>query len=213
MLRSAATKSTIVSFRKAALVAFATTTPTPPSNTMTMNTSPLPSLRIQLLSENAVMPTKGSPLAAGWDLSASTSVTIPANGGRAIVPTDLSLACPIGTYGRIAPRSGLAVKHGIDVGAGVVDADYRGPVGVILFNFGSVDFKVERGDRIAQLILEQICMAEAVQVEELDDTERGADGFGSTGVQAKKMRTISPTNKTAAGDAEDDGNEMKTLDK
>jgi dUTP pyrophosphatase len=85
----------------------------------------------------------------------------------------------------------------IDCGAGVVDADYRGNVGVVLFNFGSEDFHVEVGDRIAQLILEQISMVPAVQVEELTETERGAGGFGSTGVsgepEKKVARTISPT--------------------
>merc|ERR1711862_510068 len=114
---------------------------------------------------------------------------------RRVVKTDLSIACPKGTYGRIAPRSGLAVKHGIDVGAGVVDADYRGPVGVVLFNFGDKDFTIEIGDRIAQLILEKICAdVEIVQVEgELDDTKRGSGGFGSTGV--KKQRTDEPEEK------------------
>jgi deoxyuridine 5'-triphosphate nucleotidohydrolase len=94
-------------------------------------------------------------------------------------------------------HSGLAVKKMIDCGAGVVDADYRGNVGVVLFNFGSEDFHVEVGDRIAQLILEQISMVPAVQVEELTETERGAGGFGSTGVsgepEKKIARTISPT--------------------
>ena len=161
-----------------------------------------PLLRVKLLSEHATMPTKGSPLAAGFDLSASEDRTIPA-GGRALVPTDISIACPQGTYARIAPRSGLAYKHGIDVGAGVVDADYRGPVGVILFNFGTQDFVVAKGDRIAQLILEKVCMAEAVEVQDLDDTERGVAGFGSTGVQTKKQRIVSPTNKTR----EDEGRE------
>lgn len=90
----------------------------------------------------------------------------------------------------------------IDCGAGVVDADYRGNVGVVLFNFGSEDFEVNVGDRIAQLILEQISMVPAVQVEELTETERGEGGFGSTGVskalegepEQKVQRTISPTN-------------------
>ena len=93
--------------------------------------------------------------------------------------------------------SGLAVKRMIDCGAGVVDADYRGNVGVVLFNFGSEDFVVEIGDRIAQLILEQISMVPAVKVEELTETERGVGGFGSTGIKGepekKIARTISPT--------------------
>ena len=101
-------------------------------------------------------------------------------------------------------NSGLAVKKMIDCGAGVVDADYRGNVGVVLFNFGTEDFDVEIGDRIAQLILEQISMVPAVQVEELTETERGAGGFGSTGVKGepekKIARTISPT-----GDGQKEG--------
>ena len=82
----------------------------------------------------------------------------------------------------LAPRSGLAWKNSIDVGAGVIDYDYRGNVGVILFNLGDVDFEVKKGDRIAQLILEKISMAPAIEVDELAATERGAGGFGSTGV-------------------------------
>ncbi len=84
----------------------------------------------------------------------------------------------------VAPRSGLAHKHSIDVGAGVIDYDYRGNVGVILFNFSDKDFQISPGDRIAQLILERISMASVVEVADLDDTTRGAGGFGSTGVSA-----------------------------
>ncbi len=83
----------------------------------------------------------------------------------------------------LAPRSGLAVKNFIDVGAGVVDYDYRGNVGVVLFNHADVDFTVQKGDRVAQLILERISMAAAQEVQELSDTARGAGGFGSTGVE------------------------------
>lgn len=148
-------------------------------------------LQIKRLSENAVIPTRGSPLSAGYDLYSAEKTTILA-GGRGIVKTDLSIACPLGTYARIAPRSGLAVKKFIDTGAGVVDADYRGPVGVVLFNFGQEDFVIEKGDRIAQLILEKISMSDAVEVQELSDTERGAGGFGSTGVNKKQKRVVSP---------------------
>mmetsp|Transcript_30552 Transcript_30552/g.68418 ORF Transcript_30552/g.68418 Transcript_30552/m.68418 type:complete len:176 (-) Transcript_30552:81-608(-) len=157
-------------------------------------------MQVKLLSDYAKMPMRGSPLSAGFDLAAAESVTVPA-GERAVVKTDLSVACPEGTYARVAPRSGLAVKKMIDVGAGVVDADYRGNVGVVLFNFGQEDFNVAVGDRIAQLILEQISMVPAVQVEELTETERGEGGFGSTGVAGdanKKARTISPNNSEEA---------------
>eukprot|EP00542_Grammatophora_oceanica_P014775 CAMPEP_0194028902 /NCGR_PEP_ID=MMETSP0009_2-20130614/2776_1 /TAXON_ID=210454 /ORGANISM="Grammatophora oceanica, Strain CCMP 410" /LENGTH=183 /DNA_ID=CAMNT_0038668433 /DNA_START=191 /DNA_END=742 /DNA_ORIENTATION=+ len=170
-------------------------------------------LQIKLLSDKATMPSKGSPLSAGFDLSSAEDKVIPKNGGRALVKTDISVACPAGTYARIAPRSGLAYKKGIDVGAGVVDADYRGPVGVILFNFGDEDFEIKVGDRIAQLILEQYCMVPAVQVEELEDTVRGAGGFGSTGVSSsledpasKKQRTVSPA---ASGEDEEMKEETK----
>ncbi len=102
--------------------------------------------------------------------------------GRALLKTDIAIAVPAGTYGRVAPRSGLALKAGIDTGAGVIDADYRGNVGVILFNHSDTDFAVAAGDRIAQLILEAIVTPPVAAVDELDDTDRGADGFGSTGV-------------------------------
>ena len=156
--------------------------------------SAVPPLLIQKLSDKAIIPTRGSEWSAGYDLYSAKSVAIPP-GGRAVVATDLSIACPAGTYGRIAPRSGLAVKKGIDVGAGVVDADYRGPVGVVLFNLGSEEFQVNEGDRIAQLVLEQIIMSPIEVVDKLDETVRGSGGFGSTGVANKKPRTISPTNE------------------
>ena len=85
------------------------------------------------------------------------------------------------TDGRIAPRSGLAVKYFIDTGAGVIDSDYRGQVRVLLFNHSETDFEVREGDRIAQLIIERICTPEVIIVEELEESLRGAGGFGSTG--------------------------------
>ncbi|KAH7068480.1 dUTPase-like protein [Paraphoma chrysanthemicola] len=137
-------------------------------------------LQVLLLSDKARAPTKGSAYAAGHDLYSAKDITIPAR-GRALVPTDISISVPVGTYGRVAPRSGLANKHGIDTLAGVIDADYRGPVGVILANLSEVDFEVKVGDRIAQLIVEKIVMPEVVVVEKLEESVRGAGGFGSTG--------------------------------
>jgi dUTP pyrophosphatase len=153
------------------------------NNNNNINNNMTECLRVKRLSDQATLPTRGSPLSAGLDLSSAEAKVIPP-GGRAVVKTDLSIACPPGTYARVAPRSGLAVKHGIDVGAGVVDADYRGPLGVVLFNLGQEDFTIQVGDRIAQLILEEIKMVPVVDVGEgdLDATERGAGGFGSTGV-------------------------------
>ncbi|RKO93971.1 dUTPase-like protein [Blyttiomyces helicus] len=138
-------------------------------------------LRVRKLSDKAQLPNRGSAGAAGYDLCSAKNMTI-AGHSRAVVPTDLAIAVPHGTYGRVAPRSGLAVKHFIDTGAGVVDEDYRGPLGVVLFNFGTQDFEVKEGDRIAQLVLERIVNPEVVEVESLEDTDRGAGGFGSTGV-------------------------------
>lgn len=138
-------------------------------------------LKVKKLSERAQLPKKGSVLAAGFDLCSACDMVVEA-GGKAMVPTDLSIAVPSGTYGRVAPRSGLAVKNFIDVGAGVIDEDYRGPVNVVLFNFSKVDFQIKQGDRIAQLVLEKIAQAEVVECENLDATERGEGGFGSTGV-------------------------------
>lgn len=106
--------------------------------------------------------------------------TIPAH-GKQVAMTDIQIELPTGCYGRVAPRSGLAAKNFIDVGAGVIDEDYRGNVGVVLFNHADVPFEVKKGDRIAQLICEQIFYPQIVEVQELGETARGAGGFGSTG--------------------------------
>jgi len=97
-------------------------------------------LQIKLNTPTARLPTQGSATAAGLDLYASAPKTIPAR-GKALVDTGLSLAIPLGHYGRVAPRSGLASKHSIDTGAGVIDSDYRGPLMVLLFNYSDVDFE------------------------------------------------------------------------
>ena len=133
------------------------------------------------LTDEAVVPTRGSEFAAGLDLSSVESIVIEP-GDRDIVATGLAVIIPNGTYLRIAPRSGLAAKHGIDVLAGVVDSDYRGEIKVILANFGREPFAVMPGERIAQAILEQCVIADVETVEELTDTDRGTAGFGSTGI-------------------------------
>ncbi|XP_057636959.1 deoxyuridine 5'-triphosphate nucleotidohydrolase, mitochondrial [Chionomys nivalis] len=138
------------------------------------------SLRFVRLSEHATAPTRGSARAAGYDLYSAYDYTV-APMEKAVVKTDIQIAVPSGCYGRVAPRSGLAVKHFIDVGAGVIDEDYRGNVGVVLFNFGKEKFEVKKGDRIAQLICERIFYPDLEEVETLDNTERGSGGFGSTG--------------------------------
>ncbi|XP_055295588.1 deoxyuridine 5'-triphosphate nucleotidohydrolase [Sitodiplosis mosellana] len=139
-------------------------------------------LRWAKLTEHAFEPTKGSEQAAGLDLRSAYDTVVPAR-GKALVMTDIQIEVPFGTYGRVAPRSGLAWKNFIDVGAGVIDQDYRGNVGVILFNHSDVEFDVKKGDRIAQLICERIVYPTLVQLDSLTDTSRGAGGLGSTGIQ------------------------------
>ncbi|KAG2498193.1 hypothetical protein HYH03_003947 [Edaphochlamys debaryana] len=140
-------------------------------------------LLVKKLSDKATLPKRGSAGAAGYDLSSAEDTVVPAR-GKAIVKTDIAIRVPKGTYGRVAPRSGLAVKNFIDTGAGVIDEDYRGNVGVVLFNHSDKDFEVKVGDRVAQLILERIVVPDVDEVEELDATDRGANGYGSTGVTA-----------------------------
>jgi len=137
-------------------------------------------LRFKKLSENAITPMRGSRNAAGFDLFSAETKEISSQ-GHGIVKTDIAVMLPRGTYGRVAPRSGLAAKHFIDVGAGVVDYDYRGNVGVVLFNHHNKPFQVNKGDRIAQFVIEKICTPKLVEVTELEETERGAGGYGSTG--------------------------------
>lgn len=137
-------------------------------------------LRVVLLTENATLPARASAGAAGYDLFAAADACIIPQ-GRQLVPTNLAIAVPEGYYARVAPRSGLAWRHGVHVGAGVIDADYRGELKVLLFNLGEITFDVRKGDRIAQLVLERIATPPVVKVESLEDTQRGDGGFGSTG--------------------------------
>lgn len=133
------------------------------------------------LTEYAFPPTKASPNAAGFDFRSPYDVTIPKQ-GNVLIQTDLAICLPEGCYGRIAPRSGLALKHFVDVGGGVIDRDYTGNVGIIMFNHSSQDYHVKRGDRVAQIICEAIKYPILYELEELAVTKRGSGGFGSTGV-------------------------------
>jgi dUTP pyrophosphatase len=137
-------------------------------------------LHFKRLHPEARLPARGSAGAAGLDLCAVESVTIEP-GGRAAVRTGLAVAIPRGFYGRVAPRSGLAVRHGLDVLAGVIDADYRGEILCALVNLGREPFAVEPGARVAQLVVEAIATPEPAWAEDLEETARGAGGFGSTG--------------------------------
>jgi dUTP pyrophosphatase len=132
------------------------------------------------------LPAYQSADAAGLDLMAAVPADAPvviAPGGRAQIPTGVSIALPRGTEGQVRPRSGLAARHGISVlnTPGTVDSDYRGEIQVILVNFGAESFLVERGQRIAQLIIAPVFRAQLFESEKLAKTARGAQGFGSTG--------------------------------
>jgi dUTP pyrophosphatase len=126
------------------------------------------------------LPEYSSAGAAGADLRASEAVEIPP-GTRAAVPTDVRLQIPPGHVGLVWPRSGLAVRHGIDTLAGVIDSDYRGEVRVVLVNHGEAPFRVAPGDRVAQLLIQRVERAAFVAVPTIEETSRGDGGFGSTG--------------------------------
>ena len=138
-------------------------------------------MEVKSLTLTSQLPTRGTQYSAGYDLYSSEPVLIYRR-KTGIIPTGISITLPEGTYGRIAPRSSLAARNGIDVGAGVIDQDYRGEIKVILFNHSNKDFEINEGDRIAQLIITPIVTPEIIQVDELNETERGDGGFGSTGI-------------------------------
>ncbi|MBC5815664.1 MAG: dUTP diphosphatase [Candidatus Eremiobacteraeota bacterium] len=150
---------------------------------------PAPEITVQLLrlpeGEGLALPTYMTEDAAGADICAAVHEQITLlPGARAMIPAGFALALPAGFEAQIRPRSGLALRHGVTVlnAPGTIDADYRGPVNVILANFGNEPFVVRRGDRIAQIIIAPVSHAAFAIVENLDETQRHAGGFGSTGV-------------------------------
>jgi dUTP pyrophosphatase len=132
------------------------------------------------VSGSGALPEYATPGAAGADLRAAEAVTIPA-GGRAAVATGLHLEIPPGHVGLVWPRSGLAVRHGLDTLAGVIDSDYRGEVRVVLVNHGAETVELAPGDRIAQLLIQRVERAAFAPAGDLAATARGAQGFGSPG--------------------------------
>lgn len=146
-------------------------------------------LRIKLVHPAAKLPVRMTPGSAGLDLYAVESIEIPparcnpsghADIGRALVPTGIILQLPPGTVGRIASRSGLSVNSNIEAGAGWIDNDYRGELKVELKNLSSKPYKVNPGDRIAQLVILPLVDVEVQSMSRLEDTERSSSGFGST---------------------------------
>lgn len=143
-------------------------------------------LRVQIkkLRPDAVVPRYQTELAAGLDLCAAIDAPVVLQPGqRALIDTGLSIALPSGYEAQVRPRSGLALKSGISLvnSPGTIDADYRGPLGVIVINHGQEPVRIASGDRIAQMVIAPVVQAELVEVDALDETQRGAGGFGSTG--------------------------------
>jgi len=137
-------------------------------------------LSFKKLDERAVLPVRGSALAAGLDLCSVEELTIEPK-QRVLAHTGVAVAIPEGHYGRIAPRSGLALRTGLDVLSGVIDADYRGEIGCLLYNTGDEMITLPAQSKICQLIIEKIITPEAVWADEINETDRGSGGFGSTG--------------------------------
>jgi len=139
---------------------------------------------VRRLDPDLPLPAYAKPGDAGVDLRATESVTLLPGGGRALVPTGIAVAIPRGYAGFVQPRSGLALKHGVTClnTPGLIDADYRGELKVLLVNTDPAEsFEIERGERIAQLVIQAVEHVQFVEVDELDDTERGDGGFGHTG--------------------------------
>ena len=133
------------------------------------------------LHASASTPRCGSLDAAGLDLAAGHDTYVFSH-GKALVSTGLAFAIPVGHYGRIAPRSGFSYRNHADIGAGVIDQDYRGEVKVLIFNHSNDTIVIKKGERVAQLILEKCSQATPRQVEQLPPTKRGINGFGSSGL-------------------------------
>jgi dUTP pyrophosphatase len=144
-------------------------------------------VKVMLLAgnEDLPLPVKMSAGSSGFDLRAAVGDTVEIEPGKwKLIPTGIAVSMPVGLEAQVRPRSGLALKYGITVlnTPGTIDADYRGEIGVILLNLGDQPFTVRRGDRIAQLVFMQVPNVRLTVTDRLDDTERGAGGFGHTGI-------------------------------
>jgi dUTP pyrophosphatase len=139
----------------------------------------------RLRGEGTLLPRYMTPHSAGMDLFASLEEEITLSpGGRRLIPTGVAIALPEGYEAQVRPRSGLALRHGVTLlnTPGTVDADYRGEIGAIMINLGAEPFVIKDGDRIAQLVVHQVCRAELQEVDELPESSRGEGGFGHTGM-------------------------------
>lgn len=138
-------------------------------------------IKVKRLTSTATIPTRGSEQAAGLDLYADNEHTVLPN-CVSVVPTGIAMAIPDGFVGLVWPRSGLACKYGVQTLAGVIDSDYRGEIKVALTTCTKTTMRINKGDRVAQLLIMPVSMLQCVEVDSMDDTARGACGFGSTGI-------------------------------
>ena len=138
-------------------------------------------LKVKILNDTASVPSRGSKSSAGMDLSCDKAFVLQPN-ERRLISTGLAVTLPVGTWGEIKPRSGLAVSHGIDVMAGVIDQDYIGEIKVLLVNTGNRPLKCQAGERIAQMVIQPYAAPNIMVVPQLVETHRGEGGFGSTGL-------------------------------
>lgn len=158
-------------------------TSSPSADNGTVPASPFSPIRLKRLDKGLPLPQRAHRGDAGADLYAAQDLTL-APGERALVGTGIAIALPLGTVGLVHPRSGLAAKHGLSVvnTPGTIDADYRGEIKVCLINHDLHEpIEITRGMRIAQLVIQRVELVDFAEVDDLDDTERGAGGYGSTG--------------------------------
>jgi dUTP pyrophosphatase len=141
-------------------------------------TTPTPVLRFVKITEHALTPYRRTPKSAGFEVRSAYDYTVKSK-DNGLIYTDIKIQLPTG-YGRIAPCSDMPIKDH-SIAGGVIDEDYRGNIGVILFNHSDQPFEIPRGDKVAQIICENICYPDLLEVTTLDDTQRGSEGFGSTG--------------------------------
>jgi len=146
-------------------------------------------IQVMKMPAKATLPSRGSRFSAGQDLYTLEDVLIPAQGQK-LIGTAITIGIPQGTYARIAPRSGLAYKESIGIGGGVIDTDYTGEVKVIMMNHGKKSYQIQEGDRIAQMIIEKIDTSGMMEVDNLQKTDRGNKGFGSTDLSPKRTIAV-----------------------
>lgn len=167
---------------------------------------PTPVLKVKLLDPKAKLPTRAHSTDAGLDLYSIENIVVP-SWGKAEVKTGIAVDLPENTYGQVSTKSGLCKKFNLTAEAGIIDQSYRGEIIVFIFNHSDKDYEFKQGDKVAQLIVIRIHCPEVIQVQELDETERGVAGFGST--DNKTEATPAKTTKNAKGP--DMGNMLSSL--